>query len=166
MRMLVIGSVLGALVISLAACGGSSSGSASEQDTKRQADLYAIGQIEKTFHKGMSKKDIDLFMSIWAPDATFTGGPGRTMAGKAQIRDHWLATKPFQPGIQWVSETPAYKIRATVDGDRGTLYFECHFVDVRTRVAEAISAADAQVARIDGRWLITNLVGASATLSP
>lgn len=166
MRTLLLGGVLGVVVIALAACGGSSSGLASEQDTQRQADLYAIGQIEKTFHKGMSTKDIDLFMSIWAPDATFTGGPGRTMAGKKRIRDHWLATTPFQPTTQWVSETPAYKIRATVDGDRGTLYFECHFVDVRTKVAEAISAADAQVARIDGRWMITTLVGASATLSP
>ena len=29
----------------------------------------------------------------------------------------------------WISETPIYKVRITVNGDRGTLYFECHYVN-------------------------------------
>ena len=29
-------------------------------------------------------------MSIWAPNATLTAGPGVTRTGKKQIRDHWL----------------------------------------------------------------------------
>jgi hypothetical protein len=65
-----------------------------------------------------------------------------------------------------VSETPAYEFRITVNGDRGTLYFECHYVDPKSRKVVRYTAADQQVARIDGRWLITNHVGASATLSP
>ena len=32
-----------------------------------------------------------------------------------------------------MSDTPAYKIRITASGDKGTLYFECHYVDVKTQ---------------------------------
>jgi ketosteroid isomerase-like protein len=167
MRTLLIGGALGVLVISLAACGGSGANSASEQALQRQADLYAIDQIEKNFHKATSKKDIDLMMSLWAPNATFTLGPGQTAAGKTQIRQFWLEkSKAFEPTNHWVSDTAAYKIRITVNGDRGTLHFECHYIDARTHKLEVVTVADQDVARINGRWLITNMVGGSATLSP
>jgi ketosteroid isomerase-like protein len=166
MRTLLIGGALGLLVVSLAACGGGSTTSASEQAMQRQADLYAIAQIEKKWHKATSSQNIDLMMSLWAPNATFTVGPGETFTGQKQIRRFWLAAPVFQPENHWVSETPAYKIRITVNGDRGTLYFECHYVDAKTRKVVAVTAADEQVARINERWLITNNVGASPILSP
>jgi ketosteroid isomerase-like protein len=166
MRTLLSGGALGVLVVSLAACGGSNSSSASAQAMQRQADLYAIDQIEKKWHEATSKQDIDLMMSLWAPNATFTIGPGQTLRGKAQIRRWWLASDAFGPESALVSETPAYKIRITVNGDRGTLYFECHYADPKTHRIVLLSGADQQVARIDGRWLITNNVGASPTLTP
>jgi len=133
---------------------------------QRQADTYAIDQIEKSFHEAMSKKDIDQLMSVWAPNATFTFGPGQTATGKKQIREFWLKSTAFKPETQWVSDHPAYKLRVTVSGDRGTLHFECHFVDVTTGKVAAVTAADQDVARIDGRWLVTNMVGGTAELSP
>jgi ketosteroid isomerase-like protein len=105
-------------------------------------------------------------MALWAPNATFTVKPGDTRAGKKEIRRFWLDAPVFQPENHWVSETPAYKLRVTVNGDRGTLYFECHYVDAKTGKVVAVTAADEQVARINGRWLITNNVGASPILSP
>jgi hypothetical protein len=38
-------------------------------------------------------------------------------------------------------------------------------IDVKTHKAVVLSGADTQVARIDGRWLITSFVGATGTLS-
>ena len=167
MRRLMILGVFGALAVSLSACGGSSGGSASEQeDTQRQADLYAIGQIQKTFHKALSTKDIELMMSVWAPNATMTVGPGVTYAGMKKIRDNWVNSTPFKPTTNWVAESPVYRTRATANGDKGTLFFECHMIDAKTQKAVALSGADTQVARIDGRWLITSFVGATGTLSP
>jgi hypothetical protein len=173
MRRLLIGGALGAVlalavVLALAACGGSSSGSDSEQAIQRQADLYAIFQLERTFHKAMSRQDIDLMMSLWAPNATWTLGPGKTLIGEAQIRRFWRLEAPqFQPENRnrWLPDTTPYKIRITANGDRGTLYFECHFIDVKTRKVVKIASGDYEVARINGRWLITSLVGASPTLS-
>ena len=36
------------------------------------------------------------------------------------------------PQHHWESDTPSYKIRTTVNGDKATLYFECHYIDVKT----------------------------------
>jgi len=157
---------LAALVILLAACGGSAAESASAQAIQEDADLYRIGEIEKKWHQATSTHDIDLMMSLWAEDATFTVDAGKTLTGKEAIREFWLAAPVFQPDTHWVSETPAYKIRATVDGDKGTLYFECHYVDPVTEKVVRVVGADQQVARINGEWLITNNVGASPILAP
>lgn len=157
---------LAALVMLLAACGGSPAENASAQAIQEDADLYRIGEIEKKWHQATSTHDIDLMMSLWAEDATFTVDAGKTLTGKEAIREFWLAAPVFQPDTHWVSETPAYKIRATVDGDKGTLYFECHYVDPVTEKVVRVVGADQQVARINGEWLITNNVGASPILAP
>ena len=141
---------------------------ASELAAQHEADLYRDHQIERNWHKATSTQDIDLMMSLWAPDATFTVASGETLTGTEAIRAFWLTAPVFQPENHWVSETPAYKLRATVNGDKGTLYFECHYVDPETQKVVVVTAADQQVARINGEWLITNNVGASrlGPLSP
>ena len=37
---------------------------------------------------------------------------------------------------------------------------------MKTNEVEEVTAGDLEVARIDGRWLITNMVGGTAELSP
>jgi ketosteroid isomerase-like protein len=164
MRKLLIVGVLGALVVALSACGGSSGSSASDQAQQRQADLYEISQIERSFHEAISKKDIDELVSLFAPNATGTFGPGKTVAGREQIREVWLNSVGWKPETHWLSDHPAYKLKVTVDGDRGTLHFECHFIDVDTGEVAALTAGNLDVARIGGRWLITNFVGSTAEL--
>ncbi|HYY08935.1 MAG TPA: hypothetical protein VFA25_10070, partial [Actinomycetota bacterium] len=77
MRRLVIGGglVFFLLGVMLAACGGSPAGSEADQ-ARRLADKWQIDQIEKDFHKAQTMKDIDLMMSLYAPNATMTVGPG------------------------------------------------------------------------------------------
>ena len=53
-----------------------------------------------------------------------------------------------------------------MNGNKGTLYFECHYIDVDTgKVATAVGA-DQQVQKLNGRWLITNMAASSVTLKP
>ena len=73
---------------------------------------------------------------------------------------------PFQPQNHWESDTPAYKVRITVNGDRGTLYFECHYIDVDTQKVAAAVGADQDVRKINGKWLITKAIASSVTLKP
>ena len=155
----------------LAAACGSDQASATQMAAhmaalQKQADMYLIDQIEVTWHKAASTKDVNLMMTLWADNATFQVST-TTLVGKDQIRN-FFETKaaPFKPGNNWVSDTPAYKIRITVTGDTGTLYFECHYIDVATRKAVVVVGADVAVARIHGRWLITSSVSATPTLSP
>ena len=160
-RIVVLGVVL---AVSLAGCGGSGKKSAADQDVQRQADLYAIDEIERTWHKASSTHDVDLMMTIWAPDATLNLGT-ETLTGKAEIRDFFAhRAGPFKPENHWVSETPAYRIRTTVSGDKGTLYFECVYVDVKTGKVASVVGADQNVQKIDGRWLITSAAAATPAL--
>jgi hypothetical protein len=157
-----------ALVLLVAAVGGCSSGgsgaAAPASDIQKQADLYAINQIEVKWHKASSTKDVDLMMSLWTEDATFTTA-AKTYTGKAAIRD-FFATQaaPFKPENDWVSDTPAYKSRATVDGDKGTLYFECDYVDIATKKVMVVVSADQQVVRVNGAWVIKAAISATPDL--
>ena len=165
MRRLVIGGVLGVFLLSvvLSACGGSTTDSSGDQ-ARRFQNMWEIDQIEKKFHHATTTKDIDQMMSLYAPNATMTVGPGETAAGLDEIRRFYLENAVFAPENTWISDHPAYKLEITVNGDRGTLHFECHFVDVETGEVAAVTAADLDVARIDGEWLITNMVGGTAVL--
>jgi hypothetical protein len=153
-----------ALAVSLAGCGGSGKKSTAGQDVQRQSDLYAIDQIERTWHEASSTHDVNLMMTLWAPDATFNIGT-ETLTGKAQIQDFFTnRAGPFQPENNWVSETPAYRIRTTVSGDKGTLYFECVYIDVKTGKVASVVGADQNVQRIDGKWVITSAAAATPAL--
>jgi len=167
MRKLLIGAVLGTLILvfALSACGGSSGTSEEAHAVQAQVDRYQIGQIEKAFHEAVSKKDIDKLVSLFAPNATGTFGPGKTVSGKEQIRQVWLQSVGFKPATHWLSDHPAYKLKVTVDGNRGTLHFECHYIDVDSGKVAAVTAGNLDVARIDGRWLVTNFVGSTAELA-
>ena len=164
MRTLLIGGVLATLAFALSACGGSTGSSASERVIQKQADINAISQIERSFHEAISKKDINEMVGLFAPHATGTFGPGATATGKKEIGQFWLTSKMWKPTTHWLSDHPAYKLKVTVDGDRGTLHFECHFIDVDTGKVGAVTAGNLDVAKIDGRWLITNFVGSTAVL--
>ncbi len=95
--------------------------------------MWEIDQIEKDFHKATSLKDIELMLSLYAPNATFTVGGGETAVGVDEIEEFWTEKSPaFEPTNNWISDHPAYKMETTVNGDRGTLHFECHFVDAET----------------------------------
>ena len=166
MRRLVIGGGFGVFLLSvvLVACGGSSAGSSSSE-SRRFQDMWEIDQIEKQFHEATTTKDIDQMLGLYASNATMTVGPGVTASGLDEIREFWLEkSAPFAAENTWVSDHPAYKVEITVNGDRGTLHFECHYVDVETGEVASTTTADFDVARIDGKWLITNMVGGTTVL--
>jgi hypothetical protein len=151
------------LIGSVSACASPVATPGTSSDVQKQADLYAIGQIEVDWHQAASTKNVDLMMSLWADNATFTTA-SQTYTGKDQIRTFFTKAAPFQPANNWVSDTPAYKSRVTVDGDKGTLYFECDYIDVPTKLVKIVVSADQQVARVNGKWVITSAISATPDL--
>jgi ketosteroid isomerase-like protein len=165
-RTLLAGSGLAMAVIALVGCGGSSKNSASDQAIQKDAALYQIDQIEQTWHKAASEHDVNLMMTLFAPGAVFNIGT-KTLTGKAEIRNFFATeNKAFMPQNHWESDTPSYKIKTTVNGDKGTLYFECHYVDVVTGKVVSVVGVDHNVQKINGKWLIVDSAGATPVLHP
>ncbi len=133
--------------------------------TTAPADIVRIYELQASFHRAASAKDLNSMMSLWADDAMLTTG-NQAYKGKGQIRT-WFANVagPFRPQNQWVSLTPSQRIRISVQGDRASLYFECHYVDVKTGVVKSQLAADTALIRSVGRWLIKDLKASPASLS-
>ena len=165
MRALVAGFVLVLAAGALAGCGGSGKPSAAQANIEREAALYEIEGIEKTFHEAATTHNVNLMMSLFAPGAVFNIGT-ETYTGLAQIRK-FFATKnaAFMPQNHWQADTPTYRIRATVNGDKGTLYFECDYIDVKTGKVMAVVGVDHEVQKINGRWLILDSAAAPTSLS-
>jgi len=156
-----------AIAFALTACSSSGAAITSAELAKLQleSDTRQIERIEVMFHLAASTKNIPLMMSLYADDATVTFG-GKTYTGKDQVRSFFEKAGPFQLGNHWISDTPAYKIKVTVDKDRGTLYFECHYINADNKTVAVVVGADQKVARIDGKWLITQLIAATPVLTP
>lgn len=165
MRALVAACALVLTAGGVAGCGGSGKPAPAQAKMAREAALYEIEGIEKTFHKAATTHNVNLMMSLFAPGAVFNIGT-ETYTGKAQIR-RFFATKnaAFMPQNHWQADTPTYLIRATVNGDKGTLYFECDYIDVRTGKVVATVGVDHQVQKINGRWLILDSAAAPTSLS-
>jgi len=164
LRVLLVGVL--AVVVPLSASAGTSTRAAAKDDTiQREADLYLIDQIEVKFHRATSTHNLNLMMSLWAPGAVFNIDQ-QTLTGKAQIR-HWFATenKAFMPNHHWESDTPSYKIRISLNGDKATLYFECHYIDPKTSMVMAVAGVEHTLQKVNGKWLITDSAGVNATLS-
>jgi ketosteroid isomerase-like protein len=152
------------LVAALTACGGSSKNGANVAGEKA-LDRLAITAIERKWHDAETTRNLAEIMSLWAPHATWQLDPTRTLVGKRQIRTFWIKQVfPLARKQHWFSDTATFRIRTTVDGDRGTLYFECHEIDEQTRKVVAVVGQDLDVAKIGGRWLITKSTGSSPTL--
>ena len=167
MRKLAYLAVAAALLVALQSGLGKATASTatrSESVTQQEADMWEIDQIEVKFHRSTSHHDINLMMSLWAPGAVFNIGTA-TYTGKAQIRNFFLKINPAF-SHHWESDTPSYKIRATVNGDKGTIYFECHYIDPKTSKVVKVVSVNHNVQRINGKWLIVDSAGSDATLSP
>ena len=95
-------------------------------------------------------------------DVRLANKPAASKTSQNFLLSAWLP----QPQNHWISDTPSYKIRVTVNGDKGTLYFECDYVDSKTNKVVSAVAADQNVQRVNGKWLITSSAGATPSLNP
>jgi ketosteroid isomerase-like protein len=133
-----------------------------------------IYQLQAAFHRAKTTQDLDLMMSLWADDATFTNDTtGVTYVGAAQIRSFWAGSGSFTH--HRFSLVPSYKTTIQVKGDQAFLYFECHDIGnfatgdfddptVKTIVDDTFLAGTLH--HVAGNWLSWNMTaGPSSPLS-
>lgn len=126
------------------------------------ADILKVRNVEVAFHQAGSwlpKPDLDAMMGLYADDAvlTDTAHGNKVYNGKQQVREYFAHAGPFQPAHHWIGYTPAMRIRAAVDGDKATLYFECLWMDMDKNAIGTHSFSDMTLARVGDKWLIKTI---------
>lgn len=157
-----------ATALALVACGRASAGeeTAKQRGSDDRPAVAGIYELQADIHRSGTSKDVDLLMSRWADDASLVV-KDVTYVGKEQIRNFFVNSHPaFKPENRWVALTRSPNIRVTANGNHGTLYFECYFVDATTKQVVAATSASTKVVRVSGRWLLTEYRSGSVELEP
>ena len=83
-----------------------------------------------------------------------------------QVADNRPGAPSVLSGGIWVGSWTdgTHSVNVTVNGDKGTLYFQCVYVDMKTGKVKSVVAADQNVQKIDGKWLITSSAASPSTL--
>jgi len=144
---------------------------ASSPESVQVAEIY---QLQAAFHRAKTTQDLDLMMSLWAEDATFTNTTtDTTYGGEAEIRSFWQSSGSFTH--HRFSLVPSYKTTIEVHGDQAFLYFECHDIgnfatadfddsSIKTIVNDSYLAGTLKNTR--GTWLFWSMTaGSSSPLS-
>lgn len=134
----------------------------SSPDSTQVAKIY---QLQAAFHRAKTIQDIDLMMSLWAPDASLTipGNPSSPFVGLDQIRAFLLTTGSFVH--RRFSLVPSFKIQIDVHGDEAFFYEECHDIgdfDLPTRFIAADSYLAGTLRKVQAEWLFWIMNGGSA----
>lgn len=143
--------------------------SAQVPDTQKAA-IGEIYQLQAAFHRAKTDQDIDLMMSLWAPDGVLhvVGNSSSPFIGTASLRSFWLNSGSFTH--HRLSLVPSFKTKIEVNGNEAYLYFECHDVgnydqSTRSIVADTFLAGNLRFE--NGKWVFANMTaGPSSPLSP
>ncbi len=132
--------------------------------------LGEIYRLQADFHSAKSHQDIDLMVSLWTDDCTFTFN-GTTSSGKDAVRSFFLASPSWLH--QRMSLVPSFKDQIDVHGNTAFLYFECHDVvldadDLAGPVGSIVTHLSdfGTIRRVRGSWLFWHMhFGSSDPLS-
>ena len=121
-----------------------------------------IYELQAAFHRAKSHQDIDLMVSLWAPDCTFSNA-GTTYVGTDAVRAFFLTTGSWLH--RRLSFVPSFKDRVEVHGDSAFLYFECHDVDLETGTVVTHLDNAGTLRNRAGRWLFQDMHFGAAPVS-
>jgi ketosteroid isomerase-like protein len=126
------------------------------------AEIY---QLQAAFHRAKTTQDLELMMSLWAPDATLAiqGDPHSPYTGTAALRAFWQNSGSFTH--RRFSLVPSFKTQITVHGNQAQLYFECHDIgdyDLATRFIASDTFLAGTVRNLAGTWVFADMTAGSS----
>jgi hypothetical protein len=140
----------------------SAAGGPGGENNTQVAELY---ELQAAFHGAASYGgDLEAMMQLWADDGSLTVG-AVVYSGKDGIRDFFANTSgAFKH--HWVSLAPAFKTQFDIHGNMADIYFECHYADpsVIPYVLKSDVSATGTAKKVNGRWVLWNIVAGSAAL--
>ena len=157
------GAAVGAMVLAVP-------GLAYADGSHESEPIGGIFQLQAAFHRAKSHQDIDLMVSLWTDDCTFTFA-GTTFSGKDAVRSFFLTTGSW--AHHRMSLVPSFKDQIDVQGNKAFLYFECHDVvldanDPAGPVGSLVTHLTdfGMIRRVSGSWLFWKMhFGPAAPLS-
>ncbi len=162
----VVGSSVGSIVDARA-------GGVIGAESLQVAEIY---ELQAAFHRAKTTADINLMMSLWAADATFTNHSAtgtKTYHGSDEIRAFWLGSGSWTH--HRFSLVPSFKTTIEVDGSTAFLYFECHdvgefatknFGDPTKKTIVNDTYLAGTLRHIGGSWVFSDMTaGSSSPLS-
>ena len=161
MRIMSMGMKFGLLALGLLLVTAIAVAADSSQDNA--SDILKVRNVEITFHQAGSwlpKPDLDLMMSLYADDAvlTDTAHGNKIYKGKKQVQEYFAnVAAPFRSSNHWIGYTPAMRIKAAVDGDKATLYFECLWMDMDKNAIGVHAFSDMTLQRSGDKWLVKTI---------
>jgi hypothetical protein len=135
-------------------------------ESVQMAEIY---QLQAAFHRAKTTQDLDLMMSLWAPDGTLAvqGDPNSPYTGTTALRAFWQTSGSFTH--RRFSLVPSFKTQIDVHGNQAWLYFECHDIgdyDLATRFIASDTFLAGTVRNLAGSWVFANMTaGKSFPLS-
>jgi hypothetical protein len=74
------------------------------------------------------------------------------------VREYFAnVAAPFRPDHHWIGYTPAMRIKAAVNGDKATLYFECLWMDTDKNAIGVHAFSDMTLERSGDKWLVKTI---------
>jgi ketosteroid isomerase-like protein len=166
LRLGAAGTALGAATLALPRLAHADVSHGSEQ-------IGEIYELQAAFHRAKTTQDLDLMMSLWAEQATFTNHTTTgtmTFDGADQIRSFWQGSGSFKN--HRFSLVPSYKTTIQVHGDQAFLYFECHdignfdtgsFDDPTKKTIINDTYLAGTLRNIAGNWLFWDMTAVSSS---
>jgi hypothetical protein len=135
---------------------------AGSPESVQVAEIY---QLQAAFHRAKTTQDLNLMMSLWAPDATLAiqGDPHSPYTGTAALRAFWQNSGSFTH--RRFSLVPSFKTQITVQANQAQLYFECHDIgdyDLATRFLAADTFLAGTVRNLAGTWVFADMTAGSS----
>jgi ketosteroid isomerase-like protein len=135
---------------------------AGSPESVQVAEIY---QLQAAFHRAKTTQDLNLMMSLWAPDATLAiqGDPHSPYTGTAALRAFWQNSGSFTH--RRFSLVPSFKTQIDVHGNQAQLYFECHDIgdyDLATRFIASDTFLAGTVSNLGGTWVFAGMTAGSS----
>lgn len=135
-----------------------------EVESSDSAQIGKIYQLQAAFHRAKTTQDIELMMSLWAPDASLTVPGSPPFVGMAEIRAFLLTTGSFTH--HRFSLVPSFKIQIDVHGNEAFFYEECHDVQdfgLATQFIASSTFLAGTLRKVAKDWLFWIMYGGSAS---
>jgi ketosteroid isomerase-like protein len=118
------------------------------------SDRAEIADLMAEYCHGLDKREVDMFLAIWHPDAVWDLGEAGVFSGLEEIRKHAEVSWGAFPETHHLTVNALIK----VDGDHATALADAHLTafDQSGREHHVIASYDDVFARRDGRFRFAN----------